>query len=159
MMKLKLLALMAVLTFSSFSSKPEEVNMKCLVQLTNYSGEGAYVAVSLLDASGKYQKTLYVFGKEKRWYDDLTSWFRFYSAKQESVDAISGASITPGSRKVFSFSLDDTYYNKGYKLRFETAVENQEYKEKDLEVDFSSANVGKSLNGTGYIRYVKLIGS
>ncbi|KPM47442.1 DUF2271 domain-containing protein [Jiulongibacter sediminis] len=159
MMKLKILALLGFLTFSGFTSKPADVNFKCLVQLTNYSGEGAYVAVSLLDATGKYQKTLYIFGKEKRWYDDLTSWWKFYSAKHESVDAISGASITPGSRKVFSFSLDDAYFNKGYKLRFETAVENQDYKEKDLEFEFSSANVGKSLNGTGYIRYVKLIGS
>lgn len=152
---------LAIVTLVSFgfkkASAPAQVSFKCLVQLTNYSGEGAYIAVSLLDNKGKYKKTLQVFGKEKRWYDDLPSWFKFITTTKENVDGVSGASITAGSRKVFSITADDTVFDKGYKLRFETAVENQEYKEKDVEMDFSEANVGKTINGTGYIRYVKLI--
>ncbi|SOE22770.1 Predicted protein [Spirosomataceae bacterium TFI 002] len=130
---------------------------KCLVQLSNYSGEGAYVVVSLLNAKGQYQRTLHVFGKEERWYDDIPSWWKFFTKSKENLDAISGASITPGSRKVVSLTFDDSEINKGYKLRFETSVENQKYVEQDLQMDLSSANVGVSKNGTGYIRYVKLI--
>ena len=134
-----------------------DVNLKCLIQLTNYTGEGAYVMVSLLDPKGKYVKTLQVFGKEKRWWDDLPSWFKFYTSSKENVDAISGASITAGARKVFSFKADEALLGKGYKLRFETAVENQNYKEKDVEMELSEENIGNTINGTGYIRYVKLI--
>ncbi len=150
---------LTIIAFATFGFKkaPAPVSFKCLVQLTNYSGEGAYVVVSLIDNKGKYKKTLQVFGKEKRWYDDLPSWFKFYTTTKENVDGVTGASITAGSRKVFSINADDTVFDKGYKLRFETAVENQEYKEKDVEMDFSEANVGKTINGTGYIRYVKLI--
>ncbi len=130
---------------------------KCLLQLTNYEGEGAYVVVSLLNPKGEYQRTLYVFGKEERWYDDIPSWFRFFSKTKESLDGISGASITAGSRKVVSFTFSDAEIDKGYKLRFESSVENQKYVEKDLEMDLNSANIGVSKNGKGYIRYVKLI--
>ncbi len=148
---------LGLLFLLAFNLKPAQVSFKCLVQLTNYSGEGAYVVVSLLDSKGAYKKTLQVFGKEKRWYDDLTSWFKFYSAQRENLDAVSTASITAGTRKVFSMSVDESLFNKGYKLRFESAVENKDYKEKDLEMDFSQSNVGKTVEGTGYIRYVKLI--
>lgn len=142
--------------FKTPPAPPAQVSFKCLVQLTNYSGEGAYVVVSLIDANGKYKKTLQVFGKEKRWWDDLPSWFKFLTTSKENVDAISGASITAGSRKVFSINADESLYNKGYKLRFETAVENKAYEEKDVEMDFSDGSVGKTINGKGYIRYVKL---
>jgi hypothetical protein len=142
---------------TAFTKRTAQVSLKCLVQLTNYSGEGAYIVVSLVDAKGAYKKTLQVFGKEKRWYDDLTSWYKYYTAQRENVDAISTASITAGTRKVFSISVDDSFFNKGYKLRFESAVENKDYKEKDVEMDFSQSNVGKTIEGTGYIRYVKLI--
>ncbi|MDZ7936511.1 MAG: DUF2271 domain-containing protein [Emticicia sp.] len=150
------LAIIATIAFG-FRTPPGQVSFKCLVQLTNYTGEGAYVVVSLVDSKGKYKKTLQVFGKDKRWWDDLPSWFKFYSNVKENVDGVSGASITAGSRKVFSLTTDEEFYNKGYKLRFETAVEDQKYKEKDVEIDFSEASVGAASNGEGYIRYVKLI--
>jgi hypothetical protein len=158
----KIMAGLVVLTIAaytsfSFKAPPAQVSFKCLVQLTNYTGEGAYVVVSLLDNKGKYKKTLQVFGDEERWYDDLPSWYKFLTTTKENVDGVSGASITAGSRKVFSITTDELMVDKGYKLRFETAVENKEYKEKDVEMDLAEANVGKTVNGTGYIRYVKLI--
>jgi len=146
---------LAVLVSFGFKKTPAQVSLKCLVQLTNYSGEGAYVVVVLIDPKGKYKKTLQVLGKEKRWYDNFPSWFKFYNSTKENVDGVTGASITAGSRKVFSITSDD--FDKGYKLRFETAVENKEHKEKDVEMDFSEASIGQTVNGTGYIRYVKLI--
>ena len=152
-----LLVFSFIFTMFSFKKMSEPVSMKCLVQLINYSGEGAYVVVSLIDSKGKYKKTLQVFGKEKRWWDDLPSWFKFLSTSKENVDGVTGASITAGGRKVFSIQLDEAFFNRGYKLRFETAVENKEYQEKDVEMDFSDENVGKNINGTRYIRYVKLI--
>lgn len=144
------------IAFMSFKQSSSQVSFKGLVQLTNYTGEGAYIAVSLTDKNGNYIKTLQVFGKDKRWYDELTTWYKHYTSSKANVDAITGASITAGSRKVFSFSVDEVFFNKGYKLRFETSVEDQNYKERDVELDFSQINIGKTINGKGYIRYVKL---
>jgi hypothetical protein len=141
----------------SFKAPSTQVSHKCLIQLSNYTGEGAYVVVSLLDGKGKYIKTLQVFGKEKRWWDDIPSWFKHLTTSKENVDGVTGASITAGDRKVFTLITDDRYFNKDHKLRFETSVENQDYKEKDVEVEYNDANVGKNINGTGYIRYIKLI--
>jgi hypothetical protein len=142
---------------SSFSEPSAPMSFKCLVQLTNYTGEGAYVIVSLLDDKGKYQKTLQVFGKEKRWWKDIPSWFKFYTDSKENVDGVSGASITAGSRKVFTFTAAEQQFSKGYKLRFETAVEDQVYKERDVEIVLSENVAGQTFNGSGYVRYVKLI--
>lgn len=141
---------------SGFVSKAPS-QYKCLVQLSNYTGEGAYVVVSLLNPKGEYQRTLHVFGKEERWYDDIPSWWKFFTKTKENLDGISGASITAGSRKVISLTFDESEIDSGYKLRFESSVENQKYVEQDLQMDLKATNVGVSKNGTGYIRYVKLI--
>ena len=154
-----LLSIFFIGTTLSFTKPATKLNFKCLVQLTNYTGEGAYVVVSLVDSKGKYIKTLQVYGKEKRWWDDLTSWYKYLTTSKENVDAVSGASITAGDRKVFNLSLEDTYFNTNYKLRFETAVENQDYKEKDAEIELTDSNIGKNVNGIKYVRYVKLIKS
>lgn len=142
---------------TSFKAPSADVSIKCLVQLTNYTGEGAYVVVSLLDNNGKYKKTMQVLGREQRWYDDITSWYKHLTTTKENVDGVTGASVKAGGRKVFTITIDQSLIDKGYKLRFETAVENQEYKERDAEVDLTEGNMGKNIKGSGYIRYVKLI--
>ena len=140
-----------------FKSKSSTISHKCLIQLTNYTGEAAYMVVSLVDQNGKYIKTLQVFGKEKRWWDDITSWFKHLTGSKEKVDGVTGASITSGDRKIITVSTSEEYFNKNFRLRFETAVENQDYKEKDVEIEYKDENTGKNINGSKYIRYVKLI--
>ena len=46
--------------------------------------------------------------------------------------------------------------NKGYKLRFETAVEDQNYHVTDVEIPLTTTAVTQRTEGKGYIRYVKL---
>jgi len=43
----------------------------------------------------------------------------------------------------------------GYKLRFETAVEDQKYHVKDLEIPLTTEALSAKSDGTGYIRYVR----
>jgi hypothetical protein len=54
-------------------------------------------------------------------------------------------------------NLDKDKINRGYRLRFESAVENQEYHEKDLELRLNKSNLSKKLEGKGYVRYVRFI--
>ncbi|WP_139959730.1 DUF2271 domain-containing protein [Flavicella sediminum] len=131
---------------------------KCMVQLKNYEGEGAYVVVSVIDKNDNYVKTLQILGDDKKWYPDLTKWWSFFeNEKGAETDAISGATIAGGERSVFVLSIPKSDLNKGNKLRFETAVEHQKYHIKDLEVVLDTETLKSKYEGTGYIRYVRMI--
>ena len=119
-------------------------------------GEGAYVAVSLINAKGEYEKTLYIMGEDKKWYNTLKEWHKFYSKKPTDISAITGASVTGGDRSVTTLEIEDSKINKGYKLRFETAVEDQKYYISDLEIPLTTAGIASKSEGKGYIRYVRL---
>lgn len=134
---------------------------KCLIQLKNYQGEGAYIIVSVVDAQGKYIETLNVLGDDKEWYPDIFSWWKHREQvkHQPRIDGITGSTIGSGERKIISLKIDSKYVDKGYQLRFETAVEDKEYFEKDIQVALSSQNLkqGKFDGKDGYIRMVRLI--
>ena len=68
----------SLIVLLSFTGKIESTRYKCLIQMKNYTGEGAYIAISLLDNKGQYEKTLYVHGDDEDWYYDITQWWSFY---------------------------------------------------------------------------------
>lgn len=128
---------------------------KCMLQMSNYVGEGAYVVVSLINPKGQYEKTLYVMGDDKKWYKDIKEWYKFYK-KKNKVDAKTGASIAGGDRSMTVLEIDDNKINAGYKIRFESAVENQKYHVTDAEISLTTEGLAEKTEGKGYIRYVKL---
>lgn len=158
--KILLLGLMPILTFSfttAFRSNPQ-YKVKCMVQLANYTGEGAYIVVSVLDTDGNYLKTLRILGYDDEWYPDLASWWKYYEASDyPDIDAIAGATIAGGERSIFFLEIDASMIDVGNQLRFETAVEDQTYHETDLQIPLTSENIKGNFQGTGYIRYVRMI--
>ncbi|WP_442587548.1 DUF2271 domain-containing protein [Pedobacter sp. AW31-3R] len=157
----KLALFLLILTFarpeSSMAQKAGAAKYKCMIQMTNYMGEGAYVVISLIDSKGAYEKTLYVMGSDKKWYNSLKEWHKFYAKKPTNISAITGASVTGGDRSVNIIEIDQSKLNAGYKLRFESAVEDKNYHVKDLEVPLTTAALAAKNEGTGYIRYVRFI--
>ena len=145
----------ALLVFFALHTNAQD-KYKCMVQMTNYNGEAAYMVVSLIDPQGNYQKTLYVFGDNGKYYDSLKKWFVFYQDKKEKIDAVTGASITQGDRKTITQNLDKNLLDQGYKIRFESAVEDQNYYTTDAEVPFSSESLKGKTEGSGYVRYIRL---
>ena len=145
----------ALLVFFALHTNAQN-KYKCMVQMTNYNGEAAYMVVSLIDPQGNYQKTLYVFGDNGKYYDSLKKWFVFYQDKKEKIDAVTGASITQGDRKTITLNLDKNLLDQGYKIRFESAVEDQNYYTTDAEVPFSSESLKGKTEGSGYVRYISL---
>lgn len=143
-------------SFASFAQKTGSKNYKCMIQMTNYAGEEAYIVVSLINPKGAYEKTVYMFAKNKKWYKDLEEWHNFNKKKPANISAITGASVAGGDRSIKVFEIEDSKINKGYKLRFEVAVEDKEYHAKDLEFPLTTANVSGKIDGTGYIRYVRM---
>lgn len=153
---IKQIFILTCLCFFSIQGFAQNTKYKGMLQMTNYNGLEAYVVVSLIDAKGNYEKTLYMMGPDKKWYNGFKEWFSKLSKKKENLNAITGASIAGGNRATFSFMVDESKINKGYKIRFESAVEDQNYYIKDLEIPFTTDEITKKTDGTGYVRYVKL---
>lgn len=133
------------------------VTYKCLIQMMNYTGERAYVVVSLIDPNGEYVKTLYLQGDDKEWFPDLKNWWKFSNGSGENIDAVTGATIGNGQRNIISLSLDESQVDAGYTIRFESAVENQEYFTIDAEVPVETATIKNKVDGKGYIRHIRMM--
>ncbi|GAB2686226.1 hypothetical protein GCM10027037_05060 [Mucilaginibacter koreensis] len=126
-----------------------------MIQMTNYMGEGAYIVISLVNPKGDYDKTLYVLGSDKKWYKSLKEWHKFYAKKPSNISAITGASVTGGDRSVNVIEIKTSKINAGYKLRFESAVEDKNYYIKDIEIPLTTETLAAKNEGTGFIRYVR----
>lgn len=124
--------------------------------MTSYEGEAAYVIVSLINPKGGYEKTLSVLGTDKQWYNTLKEWYKFQNKSKEKLSAVTGASVGGGDRAMRTIEIDDSKMNKGYKLRFESAVEEQKYHVSDVEIPLTTTAITERANGKGYIRLVKL---
>lgn len=153
---IKTFALGALFCLVSLQTTAQSSKYKCMLQMSNYVGEGAYIVVSLISPKGEYEKTLYVMGDDKKWYKTLKEWHKFYAKKPTNISAISGASVTGGDRSITTLEIDDAKINAGYKLRFETAVEDQKYHTTDLELPLTTEGITTKTEGKGYIRYVRL---
>ena len=152
----KLFLALALLFSVSFTASAQGVTKyKCMVQMTNYTGEAAYVVVSLINPKGAYEKTLYVMGPDKKWYTHIKEWHKFNSKKPANISAITGASVAGGDRSVTTFEIEDAKVDAGYKLRFESAVEDKEYHSKDIEIPLTKEGLSAKTEGTNYIRYVR----
>jgi hypothetical protein len=155
--KLAPFAIITVFMLFAFTKPIETTNVKCIIQMTNYQGEGAYVIISLINPKGDYEETLYVQGKDSEWYSDITEWWKFYGKRRPDIDAISGATISGGGRTVSVIKVPTDKMDAGYSIRFEAAVEDQEYYTKDVEFKLTSESVKSKVAGKGFIRYVRIM--
>ncbi|WP_415415709.1 DUF2271 domain-containing protein [Tenacibaculum ascidiaceicola] len=135
----------------------DSATYKCMIQMKNYTGEGAYIAISLLNPTGEYEKTLYVQGDDDEWYSDITEWWKFQGKVRTDIDAITGATISGGNRAITVLKIDNDKIDKGYKIRFESAVEDQEYYKNDVEFELTTENLKGKFEGNGFIRYIRLM--
>ncbi|WP_025763304.1 DUF2271 domain-containing protein [Dyadobacter tibetensis] len=150
-----LLAFILVTPTVMQAQKAPTSKYKCMIQMTNYLGEGAYIVISLINPKGAYEKTLYVLGPDKEWYNSLKEWHKFQAKKPTNISAITGASVTGGDRAVNVLEIESSKINSGYSLRFESAVEDKKYHMKDLEVPLTTEGLAAKSEGAGYIRYVR----
>ena len=155
-MKTKVLLFALLMGLCSINSFAQASKYKCMIQMVSYQGEKAYVIISLMNPKGEYEKTLSVLGPDKQWFNTLKEWYKFQTKTKEKISAVTGASVGGGDRAVRTIEIDDAMLNKGYKLRFESAVEEQKYHIKDVEFDVTPDALTKRAEGKGYIRFVKL---
>ncbi len=142
-----------ILGFTKLEQKP----IKCLIQMKNYSGEGAYVVISLLNPKGEYEETLYVHGKDSEWYREISEWWKFYGKYRPNLDAISGETITGGERMQSVFYIPMNKIDKGYSIRFETSVEDIDYFKADVQFLLTTESIKSKKDGNGFIRYIRMM--
>ncbi|MFW2136981.1 DUF2271 domain-containing protein [Chryseobacterium sp. TY4] len=132
---------------------------KTMIQMNAYSGKEAYVVISLINPKGQYEQTLGVLGTDNEWYNTLKEWNKFQKVKKQKLNGITGASIAGGARATRLIEFDTAKLDKGYKLRFESAVETQKYYAKDAEVALSSAVLDNKagVKGDGYIKAIRFL--
>lgn len=121
-------------------------------QLQNYGGEGAYLAFYLTDASGKYQKTLWVAGKKAKYYKNLRDWARASGLDPRQFDGVSGASVGSGRTLTVKVELADALIDAGYEIRIDSAVEDGRDNAVDARAPLTSKGAGKPVAGRGYIK-------
>ena len=74
--KIQTLGILMTLFCAGFANA-QASKYKCMLQLTSYGGEGAYVVVSLINPKGGYEKTLYMMGPDAKWHDTLKNGINF----------------------------------------------------------------------------------
>ncbi|PTX08188.1 DUF2271 domain-containing protein [Sphingobacterium faecium] len=153
---IKFILLLFLVTLFSSHSFAQSSKFKCMIQMNSYEGEGAYIIISLINPKGAYEKTLSVLGPDKQWYNTLKEWHKFQTKSNVKLSAITGASVGGGDRAMRTIEIDDTKLNKGYKLRFESAVEEQKYHITDVEIPLTTEALAERASGKGYIKFVKL---
>lgn len=156
MRRILIIGFISIFGLSSFKGLIPAQKYKCMLQMNSYEGEGAYVIVSLINSSNEYEQTLYVLGKDEDWYADITNWWNYYGKKRYDLDGITGATLSGSKTGVNIIEIDDSKINSGYKIRFETAVEDQKYHKIDVEFELTTASVNSKKEGIGYINYVRL---
>ena len=164
---MRLIILFLSLLFLSGLGKyySEDVLLKCKIEMIEYRGEGAYIAVSLMDEKGKYLKTLYVLGEDKTWFFDMRLfWANLKSngligddAYYAHVDGITGPTIGGGKNLVVPLLLNKSEIGKGYKILFETAVEDKGYFKSDLNFELTEKSLNDNFEGTGFIKSVRTL--
>ena len=120
-------------------------------QLADYGGDGAYVAIYVTDASGRYQSTLWVAGSKAKYWRHLGDWYRATGGKAK-VDGISGASVGAGKTLRVTVDLADTLLDAGYEIHVDTAVEKMKENPSEVVVPLTRAGTGKPAAGRGYVR-------
>ncbi len=121
-------------------------------QLKNYSGDGAYLAIYVTDAAGKYQKTLWVAGKKAKYYKNLRDWARGSGMRASEFDGVSGASVGGGKTLKVTVELADALIDAGYEIRIDTAVEDLRDNPAELRVPLTTQDKGKPTAGRGYVK-------
>ena len=122
------------------------------VQLKNYGGDGAYLAVYLTDSKGAYVRTLWVAGGKAKYYKHLADWNRLSAGDAKRLQGVTGASVGQGRTLKVTADLADALIDVGYEIRVDVAVEDMRDSPAEIRVPLTAANAGKPQTGKQYVQ-------
>jgi hypothetical protein len=120
-------------------------------QLASYGGDGAYLAIYLTDAAGRYQRTLWVAGTKAKYWRHLGDWYRATGGKAK-LDGLSGASVGAGQTLRVTADIADALIDAGWQVRVDTAVEDMKDNPAEVVVPLTAAGAGKPSAGRGVVK-------
>lgn len=140
------LALTTALCLPALSeARPLTIN----TQMANYGGRGAYLAMYLTDANGKYAGSLWMAGGHAKYYRHLGGWSAATGGDTNEVAGVTGASVGSGQSLKVTVDVPDNFFDAGYTLHVDAAAEDMRERPDDVKVDLTSA--GSSVRGRSYI--------
>lgn len=133
-------------------SLAEARQVKLSTEMAEYKGDGAYLALYLTDAHGRYQKTLWVAGKKPKYYKHLRDWVRGSGLKKSEYDGMTGASVLSGRAQKVTAEVPDAMIDAGYQIRIDSAVEDQKDLRAEVIVPLTTEGAGKPVTGQSYVK-------
>lgn len=124
--------------------------------LKPYGGSGAYAAIWVADATGKYKGTLWMAGDRAKYWRHLADWQRASGGRATEVDGITGASIGSGKTLKITVDLADALIDAGYVVHVDTSVENGRDVSADALAPLASDQAGRAVAGKGYVKTLKV---
>ena len=119
--------------------------------LQSYRGNGAYVAIYLTDAQGKYERTLWVAGKKAKYYKHLRDWAQGGGSKSAEFDGLTGASVGGGETLEVAVELEDALIDAGYEIRIDSAVEDKRDNRGEIKVPLTQQATTVNGGVQGYV--------
>ena len=119
--------------------------------LQSYRGNGAYVAIYLTDAQGKYERTLWVAGKKAKYYKHLRDWAQGGGSKPAEFDGLTGASVGSGETLEVAVELEDALIDAGYEIRIDSAVEDKRDNRSEIKLPLTQQATTVNGGAQGYV--------
>ena len=148
----KILFALGLATAMTLPAHAQAREVTFTTQLSDYGGDGAYLALYLTDEAGKYHQTLWISGEKSKYYKHLRDWARGSGLKPAEYDGLSGASVTSGRTLNVTLEVDDALIDAGYQVRVDSAVEDMRDNRADVVAPLTTDGSGKSVAGSGYVR-------
>ena len=136
------------------------LTLPCLVQarplkltttLTNYGGDGAYLAIYLTNAQGAYAGSLWMAGRKSKYYTHLSGWHRATGGNPTEINGITGASVGAGRTLEISLDLADALFDAGYTLHVDASAEDMRDSPDEVSVPLTTAGAKTPVRGRRYV--------
>ena len=121
------------------------------VNMADYGGRPAYLAIYVTDAAGAYAGSLWMAGGKTRYYRHLSDWAQLSGGDAAQVDGITGASVGSGRTMEMSVDLTDALFDAGYTLHIDAAAEDMRDSPNEIAVPLTAAGGGQAVSGRRYI--------
>jgi len=148
----KILLALGLATAMAIPAYAQAREVTFTTQLNDYGGDGAYLALYLTDADGRYHGTLWIAGEKSKYYKHLRDWARGSGLNQAEYDGLTGASVTSGRTLKVTLELEDALIDSGYQVRVDTAVEDMRDNRSDVVAPLTTEGSGKTVPGRGYVQ-------
>ncbi|MCZ8078737.1 MAG: DUF2271 domain-containing protein [Rhodobacteraceae bacterium] len=119
--------------------------------LSQYGGQGAYLAIYVTDPSGAYAGSLWMAGGKSKYYKHLSDWARLTGGDVAQVDGITGASVGAGRSLELTMDLADALFDAGYTLHVDAAVEDMRDSPGEIAVPLTTEGAGQPVAGRRYV--------